>query len=532
MTDGPVPSPRFVGVVDRGHGCRSWRPRWLSFGPGRDVWLAVFLTIVFTLAAWASFEASREISALMVIPLVLTLGGVAAIAFLYAAAGSVPAFMLFLFVLIFVNDALFRVRDAGAVGLDWQNAMKMALWGAAAVIGFANLRGLGSLLGGAMSMLIAYSVFTMVSAIYSLTPSYSAATGFGMLALALIGVASAHKLSEEQILKISIGSLLLFILAGWIVYYAVPELGRSPFMTAHGTIVERLCGIAGQANSLGRIVAVFLGLCFLVWYRGYGGLLTLLPLMAIGMTTLLVADSRASLLAFIIAAAAVLTRRTLWIWGASILGGLAGLLGLLGVPLRALLGLTSILSRSGDPTELFTLTGRTEIWAFSWEKIEEQPWLGYGFNSSKLIFPQFRALGIEIEGAHNMLLQNLLSVGIIGTIPLVVLVIYLVVGYVRRPEPLRDFFFFFTMIYGITEAGAFGTTPSILTLFLFIGVAHAAVMRAAEQSSAAEEPPMPPAPAERPDSLIGRDELYALFGPGRKRQGRHLPPPIPDGGRA
>lgn len=425
----------------------------------------------FCLVTWLAWQASAESAALAVVPLALAGGAAAAALLAYAAAGGRSANLVFLSGLIFINDALFRVREAGDLGLDWQNAMKMALWCAAAGIGLAQLatRGVRQPIG--VTLALAYGGFAIASAVYSEAPAYSAATAFGMVGLLLYGLALPSLLSERQIMLAAIWSLCLFILAGWIVYAAVPELGRSPFMTADGSIVERLCGIAGQANALGRVVAVFLGLLFLSWHRGHASLALVLPLALLGIVTLLVADSRASLVGLAVGMAAVLTRRSLWLWGASILAVLVAALALLAVPLRVLLGFTADLGRSGDPTELLTLTGRTDIWAFSWDKILLSPWLGYGYNSSKFILPQFVGLGIEIDEAHNMLLQNLLSVGVIGTLPLLLLVVYFLVAYVRRPNPVRDFFFFFIMVYGVTEAGAFGSTPSILTLFLFVGMA-------------------------------------------------------------
>jgi len=39
-------------------------------------------------------------------------------------------------------------------------------------------------------------------------------------------------------------------------------------------------------------------------------------------------------------------------------------------------------SRSGDPTEVYTLTGRLEIWDVAWKQINLSPILGYGYNTS------------------------------------------------------------------------------------------------------------------------------------------------------
>jgi O-antigen ligase len=147
----------------------------------------------------------------------------------------------------------------------------------------------------------------------------------------------------------------------------------------------------------------------------------------------------------------------------------------LAIPVSKLMQLSGSLSRSGDPTELLTFTGRTEIWSFAWDKILDNPWVGYGYNSSKFILPQFAGLpGLVIDEAHNMLLQNLLGVGVIGTVPLLCLFLTLIAAYLRRLEATRDGFTFLNLIWGITVAGSFGSTPTVMSLATFCGLALAA----------------------------------------------------------
>jgi O-antigen ligase len=418
-----------------------------------------------------SMQATQIMPGLAAVPLALAACAVAALVLLLACAGSFGAILAYLAVLVFVNDALFRVREAGELGLDWQNAMKMALWAGAALIGVTNLGRAGPLMGRAgMVACLVYMVVALLSSIYSAAAVYSAATAFGMLAMLLFAVPATTRISERAMLLTCAWVLLLFIAISWVVYFVVPDLGRSPFITADNTLVERICGIAGQANALGHTVAVFLGVLFLLWYRGHARLTLLLPLAACGLVTLVAADSRSSLLGIMLAAGAVITRRSLWLWGSSIAALLGGVMVLLGVPARLLLGVTAGMSRSGDPTELFTLTGRTEIWDFVWDKIVLNPWLGYGYNASKYILPQFLGLGLQVDEAHNMLLQNMLCVGVVGTVPMLAVLVIMLVEYLRAPNPLRDFFYFFTIVSGVTEAGAFGSTPTLLTLMLFLGM--------------------------------------------------------------
>lgn len=436
----------------------------------REVGLSGMAVLACAALFMLSLAVGRDQPALLVLPLALAGCAAAAIILLYACCGSAPATIAFLAVLIFVNDALFRVREPGDLGLDWQNAMKFALWAGAAAIGVGQLGRSWRLLRGLpVKLVLIWLGIDLLSSFYSASPSYSFSTAFGAGAMLLLAAALAEILTEKQALLTLALSLCAFVLAGWVVYYAIPALGRSPFITADGSIVERLSGLAGQANALGCSLAVFLAATFLLWYRGHCGLLIVLPLAGIGLFTLLAADSRTSLLAILIGAAAVMVRRSLWVWGSSLLAGSVGAILIAAVPLRTLLGFTSEFSRSGDPTEMVTLTGRTEIWAFVWDKIQLEPWFGYGYNSSKFILPLFLGLpGLTVDEAHNTWLQNLLGTGVVGTAPLVALVVVQLVLYVRSPDPFRDLLLFVMLVWGITVAGAYGSTPTVMTLMVFM----------------------------------------------------------------
>jgi len=418
----------------------------------------------------SAIDFGRDIPALIALPLLALAVVFAGYVFLLACCGSRPAMLAFLAVLAFVNDGLFRVRDPGDIGLDWQNALKFALWAGALVIGICRLPQSRPLLsGGAYALIFAYIGYAVLSSIYSASPMYSLGTAIGLAGMPLFGAALVATLGEKEILLTFALSLLVFILLGWVAYFALPELGRSLFVTFDGSVVERICGLAGQANALGNVLAVYLALIFLLFYRRHLGIWICAPMAGIGVFTLFVADSRTALLAFVAGAVAVVLRRSVWRWGLAFMAGLAAALFGMSVPLRELMSMSGGLSRSGDPTELFTLTGRTEIWQFAWDKIVLSPWIGYGYNSSKFILPEFDGLpGLKIDEAHNMLLQNLLAVGWLGTAPLIGFFVYLLGEFLRRPDAGRDLLTFMALIWGITVAGAFGSTPTVMTLEFFI----------------------------------------------------------------
>jgi O-antigen ligase len=101
-----------------------------------------------------------------------------------------------------------------------------------------------------------------------------------------------------------------------------------------------------------------------------------------------------------------------------------------------------------------TLTGRTAIWASSWEIGSERPWFGHGFYSYRSIVPFFGEF--EAWQAHNDLLQQFFSYGILGVL-LACAVYVSLFGYLRRSRSspkvnLGYGIFVFGLIHGLTEA--------------------------------------------------------------------------------
>ncbi|MBZ5612888.1 MAG: O-antigen ligase family protein [Acidobacteriia bacterium] len=107
-----------------------------------------------------------------------------------------------------------------------------------------------------------------------------------------------------------------------------------------------------------------------------------------------------------------------------------------------------------ESAALETLTGRTTIWALSWEIARETPWIGHGFYSYRSVVPFFGEF--EAWQAHNDLLQQFFSYGIVG----VLLAATIYVSFFRhlrgcRPSlqlSLTYALLMFGLIHGLTEA--------------------------------------------------------------------------------
>ena len=432
--------------------------------------VAAGLIGVFAVLSAVSLTMSSDMPLLVFVPVLCLVGLAGAGVVAFAAAGSVPAIIAFFAVLVFLTDGNFRVRPDGDAGLDWQGLLKFAIWAASGVIGLTHLPPFRRMLSHSGSALwLAYIFVALLSAFYAPAPAFTFGYAFSLLCLFVFTFALVERLSEAQILWTVTLTLAVFLLVGWLVYYADPELGQFADLTTSGFEL-RMSGIAGQPVNLGSACAIYLGAIFLLAWKRYCRWIVALSLATLGFATLAATDSRTALFGAAAGMLAVIFSRSSW----GLVGlGLVVTLGLGGalsfpIPLDAL---GTYFARSGDPTEALTLTGRTQIWDFAWQRILESPLLGWGYNSSKIVLAQHVgfANGLKVDNTHNLLLQNLLSVGFIGTLPLVGLFLKLVIDMARgRPAPLRVLFLVMVFVTGITDPSALGTTPTVLTLVFML----------------------------------------------------------------
>lgn len=444
----------------------SRRGQWPEVGP-----LSIFAVAILTFAIISAIaiQLSDQASWVIFTPLIAIGVFIGLWIVVRAISGSSAAIISYLVLVVFITDAQFRARGAGEIGTDWQSLLKFVLWTGAGAIGVANAPPIRSWVGRPGSLCwLCYGLIAMVSSSYSPVPVYSFGCAFALLCFLPFAIALIAKLSESQFLWSLVGTLAVFLLIGWVVYYEDPSLGASRFWT-YGGIELRMCGIAGQANNLGSVCAKYLGAIFLLWLGGRCRLRYALPLAALGIVTLFASDARTGMIAVVIAIGGVLLARSLKALVGATVVAVTGALAMLIFSVR-LDALGMYFSRSGDPTEVFTLTGRFEIWEYVWQKITERPLFGWGYSASKALLPQYTGFldNLMVDTAHNMMLQSLLSVGFVGTAPIVALAFYLLFNFIYRPYPLRDLFFLMVAISAIADAGALASTPTILTLFFMM----------------------------------------------------------------
>lgn len=392
---------------------------------------------------------------------------------IYAAAiGETWAVQVYLGIMVFTIDALFRKRDVDDLGLDWQSSLKFSIALTALIIGMAHWSRISSLLLRPPVMwIMLYALWAIISSIYSVTPVYTFAAGIMFVSFVLFAVVVTTTLTLRQIFIGLIISWSVFLILSWIIYILLPELGRAPFGNPSDPIM-RFSGLGGLPNTMGRILALMVVTLTLLYNYRFIRLPVLIALLPTVIVTFYLTQSRTAFLSAILASALILTRhRPAMIWLSLII--IITLLYILDLAQFQIY--PTVFSRSGDASEFYTLTGRTDIWNHVWDSIFDEPWLGSGYASSRLVISG----GWESEygwtsiSSHNMWLQSLLTVGLIGTIPLILAFWKQLVDFFRNPNPFRDAALVFVILTGMLESGAIGPTPNVLTLFWLIAMSKA-----------------------------------------------------------
>jgi O-antigen ligase len=143
--------------------------------------------------------------------------------------------------------------------------------------------------------------------------------------------------------------------------------------------------------------------------------------------------------------------------------------------------LVNFVNRGEDLQTVMSVTGRTHVWAHAVERIVEGPipvLFGHGYGSSRFVLNENNwNASFFVHHAHNTFLEALLSTGVLGTLPLVALVLYSLRWLARFSELLRSFSPGFalraasvvTAILGsiFTEAELVTKTSPVLIVFLF-----------------------------------------------------------------
>ncbi len=402
---------------------------------------------------------------------VLVLMALAGGAVVFAAAcAQPPATALLLVAVLFVLSLSFRKREIGEIGLDWQNGLKLAIWTVIACVGALRWRQIASLLvKPELALAFAYAGVALFSAVWSPVSSYTAACAIGLIAYLLLACLVAKDLGMQSSVRIITYTLFVYVALGLVGGVLLPGI---TWMEPMGEEVRhRLQGFSSHPNVFGQEAGLLLTLGVIARRQGLITRPVFWFTLLVSTIVIVLTNSKTTLITVVLAWGLVAARNSRNVGAISVVALLAMILALFIGGIGALPDVAELLgglSRSGDINEILTLTGRTELWSVAWEKIAEKPLLGWGYNGAEELLSSSmdRTFYGEAVNAHNLFMQTLLSLGVLGSLPLFALLGKLIVDFFHRPNSSRDQIVALSLLGGVTEVSIAGT-PGLLTLLFF-----------------------------------------------------------------
>lgn len=368
------------------------------------------------------------------------------------------------FALVVPNISFVEHDLHDTTSLNPQNALKVLLWAAMAAIAAMRWRACVPLMrDGIVASILGFSVVCLVSTAWSPVPVYTGVGATGFLVSFVFCCVVAVEVPRAVLLRTAVLATGLYLAINTIAMVALPATAWY-----EDAVGARFQGVSTHPNILAKELASMICLATpLALAIGRRRLALVLILATLG--PMVPTGSRTALAGILFAFVLPLAfhrRARVPIAIAVALVGLA----ILGVALGwhpDMQALTGGVSRDADGGDIMTLTGRTELWGFVWDKIAQAPLLGHGFISAdNVLSADWWGPTDASVGAHNALLQSLLMVGIVGTVPFVVMHIAMWRKWLQGAPFLRLVVPFLTLL-GLTEV-EIAAQPVQMTLVVFL----------------------------------------------------------------
>lgn len=375
---------------------------------------------------------------------------------------------------VFVNDAVFRVADAEQATFDLQVAVRLVVCGLCGLYGLAHLRSaLRTLTRGPALLVTAFACWSTLLVPFSINPGFSAYAMVSLWCVLLFTAAVRNEVAPLSILKSIVISLLVFLVASWLLWYVIPPLGQEVQNVGDGVEVTRFGGLQ-HPNGLGRQCALTVAMLLVVGLDHVGRWRRLVIPIVFTVFTGVWTESRTAILvmAALIAAAACcrLPKRKLALAGVMIIPLTAAFFGMglsTGIVEVKVDRMAEKLSRDGDANEVYSLNSRTQVWDFAMDRFWRSPLIGYGQGCQRFVM---KDNFFPTHHAHNILLNVALGTGVIGAGLLLWQAIVLARRCLVRPSAFTGLFLLSVLLFGMTDSVMLGSMPDSHTILWWLAL--------------------------------------------------------------
>ena len=342
--------------------------------------------------------------------------------------------------------------------LDISNIGKAALWSFGLLVAAWLLRRHSAyLLRPPMRYMLVFFGWLLVTTLYSPEPFKAIFMVSTLLSVFLVFLAFAEERGLPVLFDRLIQIQTVFLGLSIVLYFAVPSI--SHMLLWDGSIGGRMTGLGGHPNQTGVLASFIIVAIYARCDSGNLSKLFKIVAVAIALITLVLTQSRTSLIAAGIGCMAFFLLRNRW--HAALIPVLLCVVVAAVLVINLDSQILAIFARSGDADELLTGTGRSFIWELSWGLIKKAPLLGYGFNSTFTMFMDEAYLlagdvGLYIfPHSHNLVLQLWLYGGIIALALFVLPIASIIASAIKARDPRIAALLACYLSFTMTEPGGF-----------------------------------------------------------------------------
>jgi O-antigen ligase len=342
--------------------------------------------------------------------------------------------------------------------LDLSNIGKAVLWSFGLIFAAWLLRRHSAyLLRQPMRYVLIFFAWLFVTALYSPEPFKALFMASTLLSVFFVFLAFAKERGLPLLFDRLIQIQTVFLALSIVLYFAAPSV--SHMLLWDGSVGGRMTGLGGHPNQTGVLASFLIVALYARCDSGNLSRLFKVAAIAVALATLILTQSRTSLIAAGMGCMAFFLLRNRW--HAALIPVLVCLVAAAVLVISLDSQILAVFARSGDADELLTGTGRSFIWELSWGLIKRAPLLGYGFNSTYSIFMEEAYLlagdvGIYIfPHSHNLALQLLLYGGIFALVLFVLPIASIIAVAVKMRDPRIVALLACYLSFTMTEPGGF-----------------------------------------------------------------------------
>jgi O-antigen ligase len=377
--------------------------------------------------------------------------------------------LLFLLSIV-VSDARFRVRALDNMSIDWLVLLKIIIWGLVSFYGYVFL--IQNILEAKKYIknkkvniyLFFWLLFFLLSVIISIDPLFSLASSLLILGHFFYILFLILRYGSKNLLKVLFYSLFISILFCWLYYLFVPDIGR---FYEYSSGITRFAGIYSP-NQVGIIAVILLLFLYKLnsiveFKKSTKLLLTVFLIVSLSLTY-----SRGAIVTLLFVILVIKFNDFKSDRNKKIVLSSLFVVGLLLIPFLGDIFniIVKTLSRSGNAEEIYMLTGRAYLWLAVFKEILNNLFLGHGYGTTRFLIAQVTGSGEwQTSHMHNILIESLTMVGILGTIPFVLLVFEFIKDVFVHSTKKITYIVIAILIYGLTSS-IFVSEPSLLNLVL------------------------------------------------------------------